>query len=239
MLVVDESLHYSMQLKNILKSLNDSFTVDISRSFESAVTNIKDNDYDLITIDVELEDRSGLELISHIEENEKGQKTWVVIISGHREQMLDAYHNFGVNKFICKPFITDEVTNVVYKLLSYNIQMEERKEIRIREKDIKMNIVVDDIEYIDIVNRKAIIHLTSKNEINLGRKSLGSFLEENDFEQFFRCYKSIVANLDNVSSLVRDDGMYFFKLKSGDLVPISSKALKELELYDYKSNILR
>tara|TARA_B100001093_G_scaffold515995_1_gene593704 strand:+ start:891 stop:2222 length:1332 start_codon:yes stop_codon:yes gene_type:complete len=115
-LVIDDEIDICNNIKAILK--DEGFNIQIAHNSEDAFNHINKNSYNLIILDVWLDNskHDGLEILKRIRKNEI---TPVIVMSGHGNiEMAVSAIKDGANEFIEKPFNTERL------LLSVNRSIE-------------------------------------------------------------------------------------------------------------------
>jgi two-component system response regulator (stage 0 sporulation protein F) len=92
---------------------NKGYTVKTAKNTVEALEIVKNNNIDLLFIDVVLGDANGVELYNQICAIKPGIE--VVFITGHPEQFKEI-HNTTVNKIIAKPFGIDVMVAAIEKI---------------------------------------------------------------------------------------------------------------------------
>lgn len=113
-LVVEDEATTARMIKDCLESL--SLTVDTVSDGAGGMAYLDQNVYDLVILDYNLPDATGVELCRNL--REKGRQTPVLFLTG-RSDMADkiAGFNAGADDYLTKPFHPDELTLRVRALL--------------------------------------------------------------------------------------------------------------------------
>jgi len=83
-----------------------------------AVIMLKDNDYDLIVIDIHLPYHSGLELVKYLR-SDLNKETPVLIVTAFSDMQMQRQANeLGVSGYITKPFNPDDLVTKVKSVLN-------------------------------------------------------------------------------------------------------------------------
>lgn len=86
--------------------LVDGFKVEIASSGQDALVKIKNNNYDLVTVDLIMPEMSGLELLSEIKQIAPGLP--VIVITGNAtEKLINQAGVLGASNVIYKPTSID------------------------------------------------------------------------------------------------------------------------------------
>jgi len=87
--------------------LTDVFKVDLARSGEEAIEKVKDNHYDLITIDLIMPEMSGLEALQTIKK--VAPKVPVMVITGNAtDKLVNEAGVLGACRVMYKPILLDD-----------------------------------------------------------------------------------------------------------------------------------
>ncbi len=110
-LIVDDSLVSRMMIKEIILTRHSDWECIQAASADKAIAACKENQFDLITLDLNMPGRTGLEAAPEIIESQKGAKIALLtanIQSSVKQQALD----LGLN-FIPKPIHEDGILGFV------------------------------------------------------------------------------------------------------------------------------
>ncbi len=112
-LVVDDDLTICEALKMIF---HPRYRVGIAESGEEAIKRLRREEFDLVTLDIDMPGLSGIETLGHIKR--RWPQLEVIMVSGHGN-LRNAQDSIlkGASNFISKPFQVAEVLNVVRKIL--------------------------------------------------------------------------------------------------------------------------
>jgi DNA-binding response OmpR family regulator len=113
-LVVDDDAIVIKSCKRILEA--EGFEVFTCPSADDALEKVKNNDFDLLLIDVKMPKRDGMYLMREIKTNWPQIPT--IVMSGYPtpETIAEVLH-LGANLFIPKPFRPDELIKSVHQVL--------------------------------------------------------------------------------------------------------------------------
>lgn len=101
LIIEDEELTLTFLQKRIEK---ENFDVDVARDGNEALTQISNNKYDSIIVDLMLPFVSGFQLIGHIRADDKNVQTPIIVVSalGTESTIIEAL-SIGANDFLKKP----------------------------------------------------------------------------------------------------------------------------------------
>lgn len=119
-LICEDSLTAAYCIKNMLATLG--YSADVATNAKETLELLKNNKYDLLTLDILLPDVSGLELAKEIQKIEKTKDLPIIVIStaNQKENQI----NFD-NNIICwleKPFGITSLEEAINKIVAEKIK---------------------------------------------------------------------------------------------------------------------
>lgn len=170
-------------------------------SASEVLTYLTHNNVNALFLDIELQsDVSGLKLAEKIRETNKS--AYIVFLSGHLEYILTAY-KVKTFDYLPKPITIERLEETVLRMLS-DAKQSPKKYIRIDNKNTIIN--QDSIYYIHKDGMKLIFQTDTRSyEVYSSFNKIQSCLPEN----FVRCHKSYIANVDKVTN-IKNSGMILF-----------------------------
>jgi two-component system chemotaxis response regulator CheB len=111
-LVVDDSALYRQSIQNVLREITDASIVGLAKDGVEALGKIEQLDPDLLTLDVQMPDMDGIELLREI--NRRRLRPKAIMVSSHTSQgaeVTTAALMEGAFDFILKPSSSDSGAN--------------------------------------------------------------------------------------------------------------------------------
>lgn len=214
--ILDDNLNAINKLSSMLESIfiNNSFDAEISfksTKIEEFLSFISDNLVDVFLIDIELKSSiSGLEIARQIRKNNKD--CYIIFITSHLEHILVAY-KYKTFDFLPKPVTLERLEETITRLFD-DIKETHKTFIKIDNK----NTIIDEheIHYIKRDGMKIVFHTNSRDY-----QVYSSFnkLQEKLPDNFVRCHKSFIANIDNVTKVEPISNMIYFNNSFCDIGP--------------------
>ncbi len=184
--------------------------------------------YDVIFLDMEMEQLNGIETANLIKEID--EHVIIIFVTSHSEYMKDSF-KCQPFRFIEKPVDFDELKSAfedVCKKLS-----KKRKVVAFSENKKKVRLFCDDIIYCE--SQAHCIWIHTKSETYKICKSLSDLHEQLDQEMLYRVHKSFIINFHYIKSIKETD----VELYHGDkLIPIS-RSYKKKTLEEYTNFVER
>lgn len=114
-LIADDATFMRTLLKDILGKASYDVVAEATNGAE-AVTLYKEHTPDLVTMDITMPEKSGLEALQEIMTHNPGAKVIMCSAMGQQAMVLEAI-KFGAKDFVVKPFQADRVIEAVEKAL--------------------------------------------------------------------------------------------------------------------------
>ncbi|NIK10798.1 response regulator [Alkalibacillus almallahensis] len=115
-LVVDDAAFMRMMIKDILEK-NGYEVVGEAENGEAAVEQYKELNPDLVTLDITMPEKDGIEALKEIISQDSNAKIVMCSAMGQQAMVIDAIQA-GAKDFIVKPFQADRVLEAIGKALS-------------------------------------------------------------------------------------------------------------------------
>ncbi len=179
-----------------LKLLCDKIDIlDVTKSFTNgleAINWLKENDADLVFLDIEMPNLSGIDLVKNVENLPQ-----VIFVTSHSKYALEAFEH-QVTDFIPKPVKLPRLLKATERAaeLNNNVQEKKQNDIYVRINGRFVRLALDDVLYIESLGdyvtfvteqRKYIVHSTLKN-INKKIRS----------DKFLKIHRSYIVNMSKV-----------------------------------------
>lgn len=201
----------NLKIVNKLNEMLDN--IFIKNNYEASVTfttdsadkiseYVKFNKTDVVLLDINLKsNKTGLEIAEEIRNQNKD--IYIIFLTGHLEFALVAY-KYKTFDYIPKPITQDRLEDTINRLFN-DIYSKPKKYIRLDNK----NTVIDEAEvnYIKRDGMKLVFNTNSRNyEIYSSFNKVQDKLPEN----FVRCHKSYIVNVDKISNVEPIRNRVFF-----------------------------
>ncbi|MDF2903745.1 MAG: ribosomal protein [Bacillus sp. (in: firmicutes)] len=237
--IVDDEPLARDELKYLLIRSKQVEIIGESDCIEEAVLGISEHQPDLVFLDIELGDDSGLSLAKQIESLNPAPA--IVFATAYDEYALQAFQLNAVD-YIQKPFDEDRIQKTLTKIRK--IQHIGNQDVPVRssmktEHNGKMAILVDeriillshpDIVYLESCEGKCTIK-TMDHEFKVN-ETLVVLEKKLTMSQFLRVHRSFVVNMDHIAEIEPwFNSTYNLHMKDGSKVPVSRTYVKELKQY--------
>jgi DNA-binding LytR/AlgR family response regulator len=184
----------------ILQELINKFDyLELTESFadaEAAKSFLKDEDVDLIFLDVEFPGESGMDLIQYLNKN-----TQVILVTGKEKYAVEAFE-YNVVDYLVKPISADRFNRAVKKAKEYydlksSLQINKNR-LFMKENNAYHNVLADDVLFVEALGDYVVVNTRNKKYTLLTTmKQIEQKLPE---QKFMRVHRSYIINIDHVET---------------------------------------
>ncbi len=223
LLIVEDVTLVAERIADLAKQYLPDCKVRISHTLEDAKLCIREDSYDLLFLDLNLNGKDGFDLLH----SAVASTFQTIIITANREQASLAF-DYGVLDFISKPILEKRFKVAVDRFLSdSNPQREALKYLAIKSKGQVQLISIDDVEFIKASGNYSEVY-THKKECYIHDKNLDKLLKMLP-QHFLRVHRSyIIPKASILKVLKHGGGKYNIVLPGGEELPLSRVVYKEL-----------
>lgn len=218
--LVDDTPEELRILSEILNEQLPQADVYTFQNGESFLNNWEQNSYDLILLDIYMDEMLGVDVARKVRETDLDVR--IVFCTTSNEFASESYE-VGANYYLQKP-----VSATSFQRMLQMIRLSDYELNRFITLPDGQKIVLRNITYTEYYNHSIIIHSKKRADLQtrMSQTEWETLLSEHSF--LFSCSKGLVVNFYEVEKT--EDGM--FVLKNGSQVPISRRKSKEaMEAY--------
>ena len=180
-------------LENYISRMDDLRLVAMCRNAFEVETFLQKNTADILFLDIEMPERTGVDLIRTMKKRPK-----IILTTAYKDHAVEAF-DLHVIDYLLKPFSFERFEVAVNKVIAgvtLNDYNEEFIDLRVERKMIK--VPVREIQYIEAVGNYVKIYLHGKtimtyNTISNIKKTLPAL-------KFRQVHRSYIVNIDKVSN---------------------------------------
>ena len=205
--ICDDNLKIVQRLNEMLDNIFMKHNYEASVAFTTDSADeisdyVKFNKTDVVLLDINLKsNKTGLEIAEEIREYNKD--AYIIFLTGHLEFALVAY-KYKTFDYLPKPITQDRLEITINRLFD-DIYSKPKKYIKLDNK----NTIIDEAEvnYIKRDGMKLVFNTNCRNyEIYSSFNKVQDKLPDN----FVRCHKSYIINIDNISNVEPIRNRVFF-----------------------------
>ena len=204
--ICDDNLEILDRLSKMLESIFIANNLDASLVFSTESPSellkyLQNNAVNVLLLDIELKSNiNGLELAELVRKTNKS--VYIIFTTGHLEHILNAF-KVKTFDYLPKPITQERLEETVLRLVD-DISQAPKKFIRLDNKNTIIN--EDSINYIKRDGMKLVFYTENRSyEIYSSFNKIKSCLPDN----FVRCHKSFIANINNISDVCADNTIVF------------------------------
>lgn len=204
----DDNSQILYKLKEMLNTifLKDDLDADVtftSNSAEALMDYMENNEVNVLFLDIDFNSKqNGIEIAKQIRKNNKS--IYIVFLTGHFEFIVAAYECKTFD-FIQKPFSHSKLEKTVLRLFD-DINYNTSKFIKLKHSHELVN-----QHLVNFIQKDGMRTIYNMNSGSIS--SYGSFsnISESLPDNFVRCHKSFIVNLDNIKNVDLKTNTIFFK----------------------------
>ena len=211
--ICDDNKNTLNQLSIMLESIFINHDLDSRVVFKTYLESelldyVENNPIDVLILDIQLStDSTGINIANQIRKHNKD--CYIIFATAHPEFVFLAYQCKTFD-YICKPITKERLEETILRLISdINDRKTPKKYIKLDNKNTIIN--ENEIQYIKRDGMKIIFHTPSRDyEVYTSFAKLKNQLPNN----FIRCHKSFIANINNIDKLEPISNLIYFKNNS-------------------------
>jgi DNA-binding LytR/AlgR family response regulator len=198
-IIIDDDEMSRETLRQMISQIDDLFLIKAFADPLEALTFLKKETVDLIFLDVEMPNITGLELLNTLE------GTWnVILISSHKQYAIDAFE-YNVVDYLVKPVKLPRLIKAIGKARSNtdNLAISTGKGAQeyffIKKNSVLNKVPSKDILWIEALGDYVTVHTADKKYIlHITLKSLEDKLPE---DKFVRVHRSYIVHVNNIRAV--------------------------------------
>jgi two-component system LytT family response regulator len=192
-----------LALEVIKKHVNDFPELKLLQTFDDAISGaefLKKNQIDLLFIDIDMPDISGIDLVRTLQ-----NKPMVIFTTAYKNYAYEGFELEAID-YLLKPIDLKRFTAAVQKALDYakyktQDKDEEGESIYVHSEYRMLKINLKDVEYIESMQDYIKIHLVGLEKPILTLMPMKAVLEKVPATQFARIHRSYAVAIKRVKSI--------------------------------------
>ncbi|WP_431292910.1 LytR/AlgR family response regulator transcription factor [Pedobacter sp. P26] len=218
-LIIDDERGARQELMRMLKSYPQIRVLGEAANADEAEQLIGLLKPELIFLDIQMPGPSGFDLLENLV-----YLPQVIFVTAFDSYAVQAFEVSAMD-YLMKPVRDERFKSAIDKAIE-KISIDDGTAIFVKGKGKYHLIKWKDVHLIESVENYARLFF-GKEQVLL-KTSLNKLEENPDCERFFRASRSILFNLDYISSIRKDDEGMFVELKTGNLIRISERRAVKL-----------
>lgn len=186
--------------------------LSLQGQFENAIealNYINKHEIDLIFLDIQMPDLSGMELARVLEGNKKGRKPRIIFTTAYNQFAIEGYKVDALD-YLLKPFSYEEFLKASTKAYNHfstapTVQEEETADYLFLKVEYQLvKVMLKDIIYIEAYKDYVKVHLINKPAPLLSLTSLKNLEDLLPSKQFIRIHRSFMVSLAHIQSITKN-----------------------------------
>ncbi len=186
--------------------------LSLQGQFENAIealNYINKHEIDLIFLDIQMPDLSGMELARVLEGNKKGRKPRIIFTTAYNQFAIEGYKVDALD-YLLKPFSYEEFLKASTKAYNHfstapTVQEEETADYLFLKVEYQLvKVMLKDIIYIEAYKDYVKVHLINKPAPLLSLTSLKNLEDLLPSKQFIRIHRSFIVSLSHIQSITKN-----------------------------------
>lgn len=200
-IIIEDDKIFARMLQELVAKNSNLELAETFYTAEDATEFLKDEQVDIIFLDVSLPNMSGMDLLPFID-----KKTQVIFITGDEKYAAEAF-NFNVVDYLVKPISVERFTKAVDKAKELfdlrNANLFNRNRLYLKESNVYHNVHADDVLFVEALGDYVTVNTKNRKYTLLTTmKQIEQKLPE---QKFARVHRSFIVNIDRVETF--DGGM--------------------------------
>lgn len=198
----DEEVQLELIEKYIIewsKQLSEKAHIYKFKSSEEFLFKYEDiKDYDVLLLDIQMKEISGMELAKRL--RELGEQMKIVFITGDREYVFQGYEVQALD-YIVKPVVKEKLFTVLHRV---NEMLKKEDDFVFIQSDGVMHKLKQlDICYIESIGHETVLYVKDK-KITC-KKGISTIEKDIKEKNFYRCHRSYLVNLSKIDSISKKE----------------------------------
>ncbi len=199
----------------VSRFINQTPFLQLAGSFSNAIESLRfigENDVDLIFLDIQMPDLSGIELARILSARNVSRPPSIIFTTAFDQFALEGY-KLNVVDYLLKPFGYEDFIRGANKALSLaRLKTTQAEPAAVKEEDFiylkvefqTVKIACRDINYVEGLKDYAKIHLSNPERHILSLITLKALEEKLPKGKFMRIHKSTIISLEKVTSVTKN-----------------------------------
>ncbi|WP_194777377.1 LytR/AlgR family response regulator transcription factor [Pararhodonellum marinum] len=204
-----------LALDLVCKFIDQTAFLSLEGRFESAIEALgylHQHEVDLVFLDIQMPDLSGMDLARVLEGKANAKKPKIIFTTAYNQFAIESYKVDALD-YLLKPFGYDEFLRAANK--AYQLYQQQNSEPSAKESEKQsyiflkveyqlVKVMLQDILYVEGYKDYVKVHLLGKPNPLLSLSSMKNMEDLLPDQQFMRIHRSFIINLDHIDSVSRN-----------------------------------
>lgn len=206
-----------LALDLVAKFISQTSFLQLEAKFDNAIQALgylNQNQTDLVFLDIQMPDLSGMELARILDGKNSGQKPRIIFTTAYNQFAIEGYKVDALD-YLLKPFSYEEFLKASTKAYQYFEKLQKPAEsspdleknhdyIFLKVEYQLVKVMVKDIAYVEAYKDYVKVHLTNKPNPLLSLTSMKAMEDMLPQQDFMRVHRSYIINLNHIDSVSRN-----------------------------------
>ena len=201
-----------LALEMVSDFIRQTSYLSLEGRFENAIealSYINKNEVDLIFLDIQMPDLTGMELARVLEGNKREKKPRIIFTTAYNQFAIEGYKVDALD-YLLKPFSYEEFLKASTKAYNHfstapKIKEEQPADYLFLKVEYQLvRVMLKEIVYIEAYKDYVKVHLATKPVPLLSLTSLKNLEELLPSAQFMRIHRSFIVSLDHIQSITKN-----------------------------------
>jgi len=200
-LIVDDQKSCRNYLKLVIESHFEEFQIFEAHSGNVALKISELHQMDLIFLDIQLQESSGLKVAEHLRAQKGYEFIPIIFTSGHIEFMIKAFKEYKCFDFLEKPFGEDEVVSSISSFLrSPMCKKTEREKVEFKMGKSYLKLNPSEIYFVEVRGRNCKLYM-KEDAYELPYTTLKELKEKLPSDLFVQSHKAFLVNVEEIQAI--------------------------------------
>lgn len=206
-----------LALDLVAKFISQTSFLQLEAKFDNAIQALgylNQHQIDLIFLDIQMPDLSGMELARILDGKIAGKKPRIIFTTAYNQFAIEGYKVDALD-YLLKPFSYEEFLKASTKAYQYFEKLQKSAEqgpenektpdyIFLKVEYQLVKVMVNDIAYVEAYKDYVKVHLTNKPNPLLSLSSMKAMEDMLPTQDFMRVHRSFIINLNHIDSVSRN-----------------------------------
>ncbi|GAC1424906.1 MAG: LytTR family DNA-binding domain-containing protein [Flavisolibacter sp.] len=196
-IIVDDNKMARMALKQLVTQVPQLELVSECNDALQALISLNNNQVDLLLLDIEMPDMSGLDLIKNL----GNKRPLIIFTTAKKEYAVEAFE-LNVVDYIIKPISLPRFAQAIEKSLEaleskkQEVKVEEQGFVFVKDNGVLKRISIEDILYLEAMGDYVKVHTAQK--FHVVHATLKSIEEKLPLTKFVRVHRSYIVAINKI-----------------------------------------
>lgn len=196
-IIVDDNKMARMALRQLVSQINELELVAECSDASDALTSLNNNHVDLLLLDIEMPDMSGLDLIRQLGK----QRPLIIFTTAKKDYAVEAFE-LNVVDYLVKPLSFPRFRQAIEKaaeVLESNkeeVKVEEQGFVFVKDNGVLKRISIEDILFLEAMGDYVKVHTPQK--FHVVHATLKSIEEKLPVSKFIRVHRSYIVAINKI-----------------------------------------